>query len=152
METHIAGCIKSWIVWIYIFRNLPIFPNNLGLPYKRWTLAYFITWPNIFNTPFLEIFPWVFKEIFKQKQSSIGVLITQGVLKICSKFTGEHPCRSLISIKFLLLETPLEGYFLLHERAFTDFTFRLIKPNAHWKHKRYIKYFVLYFFLVLRFF
>ena len=25
----------------------------------------------------------------------------KGVLKICSKFTGEHPCSSVISIKLL---------------------------------------------------
>ena len=29
------------------------------------------------------------------------VFLEKGVLKICSKFTGEHPCRSLISIKLL---------------------------------------------------
>ena len=28
------------------------------------------------------------------------MLIETGVLKICSKFTGEHPCPSVISIKF----------------------------------------------------
>ena len=27
------------------------------------------------------------------------VFLRRGVLKICSKFTGEHPCRSTISIK-----------------------------------------------------
>ena len=27
------------------------------------------------------------------------VFLGKDVLKICSKFTGEHPCRSLISIK-----------------------------------------------------
>ena len=27
------------------------------------------------------------------------MFLGKGVLKICSKFTGEHPCRSLISIK-----------------------------------------------------
>ena len=27
------------------------------------------------------------------------VFLRRGVLKICSKFTGEHPCRSAISIK-----------------------------------------------------
>ena len=27
------------------------------------------------------------------------VLLRKGVLKICTKFTGEHPCRSVISIK-----------------------------------------------------
>ena len=29
------------------------------------------------------------------------VLLVKGVLKICSKFTGEQPCRSVISIKLL---------------------------------------------------
>ena len=29
------------------------------------------------------------------------VFLGKGVLKICSKFTGEHPCRSVISIKLL---------------------------------------------------
>ena len=29
------------------------------------------------------------------------VFLWKGVLKICSKFTGEHPCRSAISIKLL---------------------------------------------------
>ena len=32
-----------------------------------------------------------------KKQPSRGVLV-KGVLKICSKFTGEHPCRNVISI------------------------------------------------------
>ena len=27
------------------------------------------------------------------------MFLRKGVLKICSKFTGEHPCRSVISIK-----------------------------------------------------
>ena len=40
----------------------------------------------------------VLKRVMLQKQSSIGV---KGVLKIRSKFTGEHPCRSVISIKLL---------------------------------------------------
>ena len=29
------------------------------------------------------------------------VLLGNGILKICSKFTGEHPCRSVISINLL---------------------------------------------------
>ena len=37
---------------------------------------------------------------FLQKQPLRGVL-RKGVLKTCSKFTGEHPCRSVISIKLL---------------------------------------------------
>ena len=31
----------------------------------------------------------------------LEVFLRKGILKICSKFTGEHPCRSAISIKLL---------------------------------------------------
>ena len=40
-----------------------------------------------------------FKVWLDQKQPSRGVL-KKGVLKIYSKFTREHPCRSAISVKF----------------------------------------------------
>ena len=33
------------------------------------------------------------------RSSRPKVFLGKGVLKICSKFTGEHPCRSAISIK-----------------------------------------------------
>ena len=33
------------------------------------------------------------------RSSSPEVFLGKDVLKICSKFTGEHPCRSVISIK-----------------------------------------------------
>ena len=33
------------------------------------------------------------------RSSNTEVFLGKGVLKICSKFTGEHPCRSAISIK-----------------------------------------------------
>ena len=35
------------------------------------------------------------------RSSHPGVVLVKGVLKICSKFTGEHPWRSVISIKLL---------------------------------------------------
>ena len=35
------------------------------------------------------------------RSSHPEVFLGKGVLKICSKFTGEHPCRSAISIKLL---------------------------------------------------
>ena len=38
-------------------------------------------------------------ESFMFRSSRPEVFIGKGVLKICSKFTGEHPCRSVISIK-----------------------------------------------------
>ena len=44
------------------------------------------------------------------------VFLGKGVRKICSKFTGEHPCRSAISVKLLCnfiehLRTPIAAYF-----------------------------------------
>ena len=35
------------------------------------------------------------------RSSHPDVFLAKVVLKICSKFTGEHPCRSVISIKLL---------------------------------------------------
>ena len=43
---------------------------------------------------------------FHQSRSSHPeAFLGKGVLKICSKFTGEHPCRSAISIKLLCKNT-----------------------------------------------
>ena len=46
---------------------------------------------------------------FKGRSRPPEVFLGKGVLKICSKFTGEHPCRDAISIK--LLATSLESHF-----------------------------------------
>ena len=40
------------------------------------------------------------KESKLQSSTREVVFLGKGVLKICCKFTGEHPCRSAISIKF----------------------------------------------------
>ena len=47
--------------------------------------------------------PYLTSNLVKQKERRTRpeVLLTKGVLKICSKFTGEHPCRSAILIKLL---------------------------------------------------
>ena len=64
------------------------------------------------------------------RSSHPEVFLVKGVLKFCSKFTGEHPCRNMISIKLLrnfieitlrhgcspvnllhIFRTPLGGYF-----------------------------------------
>ena len=47
---------------------------------------------------------YIFALLIPQQQpaprsSPPEVFLGKGVLKICSKFTGEHPCRSAISIK-----------------------------------------------------
>ena len=39
--------------------------------------------------------------LINHKSNHSEVLLVKGVLKICSKFTGEQPCRSVISIKLL---------------------------------------------------
>ena len=51
----------------------------------------------------------VFNHIFhtghddnNERSSRPEVFLRKGVLKICSKFTGEHACRSVISIKLLI--------------------------------------------------
>ena len=37
----------------------------------------------------------------KYRSSHPGVFLGKGALKTCSKFTGEHPCENVISIKLL---------------------------------------------------
>ena len=61
-----------------------------------------------------------------KRNSHTKVFLGKGVLKICSKFTGGHPCWNLISIKFVLLQiccifsehfslrTPLGGCFWIN--------------------------------------
>ena len=41
------------------------------------------------------------RERCNYRSSHPEVFLRKGILKICSKFTGEHPCRSVISIKLL---------------------------------------------------
>ena len=48
------------------------------------------------------------------RNSRAEVFLRKDVLKICSKFTGEHPCLSAISTKLqsnFFLRTRLDGYF-----------------------------------------
>ena len=40
-----------------------------------------------------------FNKVPMQLCSRVKMILIKGVLKICSKFTGEHPCQSAISIK-----------------------------------------------------
>ena len=77
------------------------------------------------------------------RSSPLEVFLRKFVLKICSKFTGEHPCRSAISIKLLcnfieitlrhgcspiyllhIFRTPLDGcfyFFYHHSKNFREF-------------------------------
>ena len=54
---------------------------------------------------FISIMLWIYLYEFPRckfcRSSRQEVLWRKGVLKICSKFTGGHPCQSVISIKLL---------------------------------------------------
>ena len=73
--------------------------------------------------------------ILKQefRSSHPGVFIRKGVLKICSKFTGEHPWQSVISIKLQsnFIEIALRYEFspvnLLH-----SFRTSFLKSTSRW--------------------
>ena len=49
-----------------------------------------------------EIYSWMISitDSTFSRSSHPEVILVKGVLKICSRFTGDHPCRSVISIKF----------------------------------------------------
>ena len=54
-------------------------------------------WVTLFSTS-----TWIPVAISTSYRSSRpDVFLRKGVLRICSKFTGEHPCRSVVSIKLL---------------------------------------------------
>ena len=52
---------------------------------------------------------WLNEPIKMDRGSHPEVFLGKSVLKICSKFTGEHPCRSVI--KLLYIGTPMESCF-----------------------------------------
>ena len=53
------------------------------------------------STRFITLLPQVKRGMCIIRSSPPEMFLGKGVLKICSKFTGEHPCRSVISIKLL---------------------------------------------------
>ena len=58
------------------------------------------TYQGVRNDNFQESFAYVLHEgSLNDRKSPSDVFFRKGVLKICSKFKGEHPCRSAISIK-----------------------------------------------------
>ena len=96
--------------------------------------------------------------LYNTRSSQREVFLRKSVLKICSKFTEEHPCRIVISIKLLcnfieivlrhgyspvnllrtfrhlFLRTPLDGCFC--NTLFLTFLGRTGKKNPH--HPDYI--------------
>ena len=63
---------------------------------------------------FIVVMGYLYSEVFSSSLANKSsppevVSLGKGVLKICSKFRGEHPCRSMISMKLLcnFIEIPL---------------------------------------------
>ena len=98
--------------------EITIFSRNSGiclaLPGKQWLTDSSLKVSTMFDSLslFANVFPMekvklltidLFDKLcYFRKQPSKGVL-RKDVLKICSKLTGEHPCRSAISIKLKYL-------------------------------------------------
>ena len=60
----------------------------------------------------------------KVKNSPSEVFLRKGVLKTCSKFTGEHQCRSAISIKLQSKATLLKSTLLKIQSNFIEIALR----------------------------
>ena len=68
---------------------------------KIFTLCIFIKWVDSQEGGDLWFICTLWQSfIWKYRSNPPEVFLRKGVLKICSRFTGEQPCRSVISIKF----------------------------------------------------
>ena len=80
-------------------------------------------------------------KVRRNRSNDLEVFLGKGVLKICSKFTGEHPCRSAISINLLcnFTETTLRHEWspvnLLH--IFRTLFARTPLGGCFWSNKGY---------------
>ena len=67
------------------------------------------------------------------RSSHPQVFLEKGVLKLCNKFTGEHPCRGVISIKLLcnFIEITL-SHACSHVNLLEIFRTRFSKNSSGW--------------------
>ena len=63
-----------------------------------------------------------FTEFTKYRSSRQEVFLRKDVVKICSKFTGEHSCRSAISIKLQSMSVLLYMCYIFSEHLFPKST------------------------------
>ena len=69
-----------------------LFGDNKLVPFQLWWREIVLKREKIYKC---------FVQDCNSRSSHPEVFLGKGALKICSKFTGEHPCRSVISIKLL---------------------------------------------------
>ena len=114
-----SGCLLSrkvwWVVWIGSFwPKLRYFKNQNG-PHQNEFWLFSNTKMNIKNRVGKADEKMGSLSSFRSSHSE--VFLRKGVLKICHKFTGEHPFWSVISIKLQsnFIESPLwHGFSPLH--------------------------------------
>ena len=73
-----------------------------------------------------------FTEFLKYRSSPPEKFLRKGVLKICSKFTGEYPCQSAISIKLICIFieiTLLRGCSPVNLLQFSENLWRAVSGN-----------------------
>ena len=86
----------------------------------------------------------VFPLLTLNRRSHSEVFLGKVVLKICSKFIGEHPCRSLISIKLQSKATLLKSHFGMGAYSPVNvlhiFRLLFIKNTSGWllQHHKYV--------------
>ena len=73
--------------------------NRLCLRYKNFHGQMYSNPVSILKREFQKTKKYSFFYLEVDRSSPSEVFLREGVKKICSKFTGEHPCRSAISIK-----------------------------------------------------
>ena len=74
------------------------FKNTFFIEHPLWLLQIrvFYYWPRNGLKLYCAIYLWYRFDISSHPEVFLG----KGILKMCSKCTGKHPCRSAISIKF----------------------------------------------------
>ena len=88
-------CVKSVQIWSFSGLYFPVFGAEENTYLDTFTQGYVwfnLQWSKQATTD---------GHVTSFRGSRPEVLLRKGVLKTCSKFTGEHQCRSVISIKLL---------------------------------------------------
>ena len=118
------------IKWNYFPKMCPIYPilllsrklsNNLRLKIFRKTR-------NFYKILMLD---WLIPLSEHQLEPALQVLLRKGVLNICSKFTGQYPCHSIISTK---LESKFIEITLLHGCSVN--LLHIFRTPFHWNTSR----------------
>ena len=84
-------CLIGPSIRFWFSHLLPCFHQSVSSRLLRYDIILFI----VFSISVLKV------SLTSYRSSRPEVYLGKGVLQICSKFTGKHPCRSVISIKLL---------------------------------------------------